>query len=86
MFSAPLGSVSDEKLGGPAVFQSLRHHERPFRRRVCILVSVFVFYYLKFNCCLFLNDRYVKDRMSLGTVFGSRDMWSGLAVIADTFR
>ena len=29
---------------------------------------------------------YVKDRMSLGTVFGSRDMWSGLAVIADTFR
>jgi len=28
---------------------------------------------------------YVKDRMTLGPVFGSRDMWSGLAIIADTY-
>ena len=50
--STLLGSVSDEKLGGPVVFQSLRHHERPFRRRVCILVSVFVLNYLLCNCSL----------------------------------
>jgi len=28
---------------------------------------------------------YVKDRMQLGPVFGSRDSWSGLAILADTY-
>ena len=56
-FLHPLGSVSDEKLGVPVVFQSLRHHERPFRRRVCILVSVFVFVFdhFIFICSLFFK-------------------------------
>ena len=28
---------------------------------------------------------YVKDRMTLGPVFGSRDLFSGLAILADTY-
>ena len=27
----------------------------------------------------------MKDRMQLGPVFGSRDSWSGLAILADTY-
>ena len=29
--------------------------------------------------------RYVRDRMQTGSVFGSKDLFSGLAIIADTY-
>ena len=36
-------------------------------------------------CSLTNIFRYVRDRMQTGNVFGSKDLFSGLAVIADTY-
>ena len=37
------------------------------------------------NYTFFTIFRYVRDRMQTGNVFGSKDLFSGLAIIADTY-
>ena len=37
------------------------------------------------NYTFFTIFRYVRDRMQTGNVFGNKDLFSGLAIIADTY-